>query len=179
MGDFTDRVNTARHDQGRDVIDSEGFRANVGIILANKDLQVLWAKRIGQSIWQFPQGGIHSGETPTEAMYRELYEEIGLQADDVQILACTVGWLKYRLPRRLIRKNSRPLCIGQKQKWFLLQLLTDDSRLSLGLSARPEFDQWMWVNYWFPLRQIVAFKREVYRQAMTDLYGRVSGNRPT
>ena len=104
------------------VIDSDGFRPNVGIILANDVGQVLWARRINQDAWQFPQGGINPHESPEEALYRELNEEVGLEQPDVQILACTRGWLRYRLPQRLVRSNSQPLCIGQKQKWFLLLL---------------------------------------------------------
>lgn len=108
------------------MIDSDGFRPNVGIILANDVGQVLWARRINQDAWQFPQGGINPRETPEEALFRELNEEVGLEEQDVKILACTRGWLRYRLPQRLVRTNSQPLCIGQKQKWFLLRLQSDE-----------------------------------------------------
>ena len=104
------------------MIDGDGFRPNVGIVICNRDGQVLWAKRYGQHSWQFPQGGVDDGESPEQAMYRELYEEIGLKQDDVTILATSRNWLKYRLPKRLVRWDSSPVCIGQKQKWFLLQL---------------------------------------------------------
>ena len=155
------------------MIDSDGFRPNVGIILANRQGQVLWAKRIGQDAWQFPQGGINGEETPEEAMYRELYEEVGLEPEDVKILGCTRGWLRYRLPRRLVRKDSRPLCIGQKQKWFLLELISGDERVRVDISNSPEFDGWRWVSYWFPIGQVVAFKRDVYRRAMKELAPRL------
>ena len=101
------------------MIDSEGFRPNVGIILANDNGQVLWAKRIGHNAWQFPQGGIHFGETPEQALYRELREEVGLLPEHVQIIAQTKGWLRYRLPHRYIRPDSDPVCIGQKQNGFI------------------------------------------------------------
>lgn len=104
------------------MIDGDGFRPNVGIVICNRDGQVLWAKRYGQHSWQFPQGGVDDGESPEQAMYRELYEEIGLKPEDVTILATSRNWLKYRLPKRLVRWDSSPVCIGQKQKWFLLQL---------------------------------------------------------
>ncbi|WP_281646935.1 RNA pyrophosphohydrolase [Parendozoicomonas sp. Alg238-R29] len=155
------------------MIDSDGFRPNVGIILTNACGQVLWAKRIGQDAWQFPQGGINGDETPEEAMYRELYEEVGLEPDDVRILACTRGWLRYRLPRRLVRRDSRPLCVGQKQKWFLLQLTSADERVQVNLSDSPEFDGWRWVSYWYPVGQVVTFKRDVYRRAMKELAPRL------
>jgi len=151
------------------VIDSDGFRPNVGIILANQKNEVLWARRIGQDSWQFPQGGIKPHETPEEALYRELHEEVGLGQGDVNILAQTDGWLRYRLPKRLIRHNSQPLCIGQKQKWFLLRMLGDDSSVTLNHAEEPEFDGWAWVSYWYPLGQVVSFKREVYRRALRDL----------
>jgi putative (di)nucleoside polyphosphate hydrolase len=151
------------------VIDSDGFRPNVGIILANERNEVLWAKRIGQDSWQFPQGGIKVSESPTDALYRELHEEIGLIERDVSVIAETDGWLRYRLPKHLIRHNSHPLCIGQKQKWFLLRMKSDDSHVSMEQSESPEFDGWQWVSYWYPLGQVVSFKREVYRRAMKDL----------
>lgn len=151
------------------MIDSEGFRANVGIMLANGRGEVLWARRIGQDAWQFPQGGINEGELPEDALFRELKEEIGLGANDVEILDYTRGWLRYRLPERSIRRDSKPLCIGQKQKWFLLRMLADDEKISFNNGCKPEFDHWQWVSYWYPLGQVIAFKREVYRRAMKEL----------
>jgi len=152
------------------VIDKDGFRPNVGIVLANDRGQVLWARRVGgRDAWQFPQGGINQGESPEEALYRELEEEVGLARDAVELLAATRGWLRYKLPRRFIRKGQKPLCIGQKQKWFLLRMLEEDDAVRLDHNVKPEFDHWQWVSYWYPLNQVVAFKREVYRRAMKEL----------
>lgn len=151
------------------MIDSDGFRPNVGIILANQFNEVLWARRIGQNSWQFPQGGIHVDETPEQALYRELHEEVGLRPEDVEVIAVTNGWLRYRLPKKMLRHNSQPLCVGQKQKWFLLRMLSDDSVVSVSHGNSPEFDGWRWVSYWYPLGQVVSFKREVYRRALKDL----------
>lgn len=151
------------------VIDKDGFRANVGIMLANDQGQLLWARRIGQDSWQFPQGGISEGESPEEALYRELEEEVGLTADAVAIQAVTRGWLRYRLPQRYIRKNQTPQCIGQKQKWFLLRMLADDTAVRMDAHATPEFDHWRWVSYWYPLSQVISFKKEVYRSALKEL----------
>lgn len=151
------------------MIDSEGFRANVGIMLANARGEVLWARRVGQDAWQFPQGGIQQGESPQQALFRELEEEIGLTAKDVEIIATTRGWLRYRLPQRLLRRDSKPLCIGQKQKWFLLKMLSDDSEVRFDNDHKPEFDHWRWVSYWYPLGQVIPFKREVYRRALKEL----------
>ncbi|HBN14691.1 RNA pyrophosphohydrolase [Pseudohongiella sp. SYSU M77423] len=152
------------------MIDAEGFRPNVGIIICNPRGQVLWAKRIGQDAWQFPQGGIRKGERLQQAMYRELKEEVGLEARDVEILSSTRDWLYYQLPRHYIRQNSNPVCIGQKQKWFLLSLRGEESRICLSnQDDAPEFDDWQWVSFWYPLSQVIDFKREVYRQALRQL----------
>lgn len=151
------------------MIDSDGFRPNVGIILSNPQGRLLWARRIGQEAWQFPQGGIQTDETPAEAMYRELGEEVGLQPEQVELMGSTRGWLRYRLPRQYVRRTSRPLCIGQKQVWFMLRLLCKDSAVSLDLTGKPEFDHWRWVDYWHPLGEVVAFKRNVYRRALKEL----------
>jgi putative (di)nucleoside polyphosphate hydrolase len=151
------------------VIDPDGFRPNVGIILSNPGGQLLWARRVGQDAWQFPQGGMRSDETPAEAMYRELGEEVGLLPEHVEVIGATRGWLRYRLPRQYVRRHSNPVCIGQKQVWFLLRILCNDQAVRLDHSERPEFDRWRWVDYWHPLKEVVAFKRKVYRQALKEL----------
>ena len=151
------------------LIDEHGYRLNVGIILCNHQNQLLWARRIGQDAWQFPQGGVRPEETAEQALYRELHEEVGLEHPHVEILGSTTEWLHYQLPERLIRYSSKPLCIGQKQRWFLLRLLTGDSDIRLDLAEKPEFDHWKWVDYWHPLHEVVDFKREVYQQALSEL----------
>jgi len=151
------------------VIDPDGFRPNVGIILSNTEGRLLWARRVGQDAWQFPQGGMRSDETPAEAMYRELAEEVGLRPEHVEIIGATRGCLRYRLPRQFIRRTSKPLCIGQKQVWFLLRMLCSDKAVCLNRSEKPEFDHWRWVDYWQPLDEVVAFKRGVYRKALNEL----------
>ncbi len=150
------------------MIDFDGYRPNVGIIICNQQGQVLWAKRCGQNSWQFPQGGINTGETAEQAMYRELYEEVGLSRQDVKILAISKGWLRYKLPKRLVRNDSNPVCIGQKQRWFLLHLCSDESHINMQATKSPEFDGWRWVSYWYPVRQVISFKREVYRKVMKE-----------
>lgn len=155
------------------MIDAEGFRANVGIVICNRMGQVLWAKRYGQHSWQFPQGGIDQGETAEQAMYRELYEEVGLKPEHVEILDVTKNWVRYKLPKRLIRQGTNPVCIGQKQKWFLLQLNCEESDVDLLQSGHPEFDDWRWVSYWYPVRNVVSFKRDVYRRVMKEFVGTV------
>ena len=153
----------------KDVIDSEGFRANVGIIVSDQAGALLLGGRVGQAGWQFPQGGILQSESAEQAMYRELHEEIGLGPADVEVLGATRDWLSYRLPARYVRRNSTPLCIGQKQRWFLLRLLADDSKLRLDASDLPEFDRWLWVDFWRPVKEVIYFKRRVYVQALDEL----------
>ncbi|MEM7034976.1 MAG: RNA pyrophosphohydrolase [Chloroflexota bacterium] len=151
------------------MIDSEGFRLNVGIILSNQKGQLFWAKRIGQNAWQFPQGGMKHNESPEDALFRELNEEVGLTQNDVDIVGQTQKWLRYRLPQHLIRYHRRPLCIGQKQRWFMLRLTSDESHVKLDLTRHPEFDGWRWVDYWYPLEEVVFFKRKVYARALQEL----------
>ncbi len=150
------------------MIDSEGFRANVGIVLSNEAGQVFWAKRLGQDAWQFPQGGIKADESAEDAMYRELREEVGLLPKHVEIVGCTSDWLKYWLPEKFIRQNSLPLCIGQKQIWYLLKLVADETNIDLAYSKKPEFDHWEWIEYWSPASKVIDFKRNVYEQALNE-----------
>ncbi|OGT35531.1 MAG: RNA pyrophosphohydrolase [Gammaproteobacteria bacterium RIFCSPHIGHO2_12_FULL_37_14] len=150
------------------MIDKAGYRCGVGIILVNDNRQVFFAKRVGMEAWQFPQGGMKENETPEQTMYRELKEEVGLQAEDVEVLACSRRWLRYRLPSRLVRHYAKPLCIGQKQRWYLLKLSNKSATISLCANNDPEFDSWAWVSYWYPLRQVVAFKRRVYVLALKE-----------
>lgn len=151
------------------MIDEEGYRPNVGIVLSNDEGRVLLAQRIGGRGWQFPQGGIRRHEEPEAAMYRELREEIGLKPEHIVIIGRTSEWLRYLLPERFVRRNSSPVCIGQKQIWFLLRLVGDESHVCFDCSDRPEFEGWQWVDYWEPANQVVDFKRAVYRQALGEL----------
>ena len=151
------------------MIDPDGYRPNVGIVLMRPDGQLFWARRVNRDGWQFPQGGMNSDETPLEAMYRELREEVGLLPEHVDVLGATPGWLRYRLPKRCVRRNGRQICIGQKQVWFLLGLTGREEDLRLDLTDKPEFDDWRWVDFWYPADNVVAFKREVYVRALHHL----------
>ena len=151
------------------MLDRDGFRPNVGIILLNQKSQVFWGKRIRTHSWQFPQGGIDRGENPEQAMFRELHEEVGLHPQHVQVLARTRDWLRYEVPDRFIRRDARGHYKGQKQIWFLLQLVGHDWDLNLRATDHPEFDAWRWNEYWVPLDVVVEFKRGVYEMALTEL----------
>ena len=151
------------------MLDREGFRPNVGIVLLNQKNQVFWGKRIRTHSWQFPQGGIDRGESPEQAMYRELHEEVGLFPEHVRIVARTRDWLRYEVPDRFIRREARGHYRGQKQIWYLLQLVGNDWDLNLRATDHPEFDAWRWNDYWVPLDVVVEFKRGVYEMALTEL----------
>lgn len=151
------------------MLDREGFRPNVGIILLNHRNQVFWGKRIRTHSWQFPQGGIKHGESPEQAMFRELHEEVGLLPDHVRIVARTRDWLRYEVPQHFIRKDARGHYKGQKQIWFLLQLTGRDCDMNLRASTHPEFDAWRWHEYWVPLETVIEFKRDVYQLALSEL----------
>lgn len=151
------------------MIDRDGYRPNVGIILCNTRNEVFWGKRIREHSWQFPQGGINPGESPEEAMYRELKEEVGLNPDHVKILGRTKSWMRYDVPHHWVRREWRGSYKGQKQIWFLLRLVGRDCDVCLRASERPEFDAWRWNEYWVPLESVIEFKREVYQLALNEL----------
>ncbi|MDP3558967.1 MAG: RNA pyrophosphohydrolase [Legionellaceae bacterium] len=153
------------------VVDRGGYRLNVGIVLINDLGEVFWGKRAGNDSWQFPQGGLATGETALEAMYRELHEEVGLLPADVQVLGVTRRWLKYRLPKQYVRHSVSPLVIGQKQKWFLLRLLSPEHHVCLERSNTPEFDNWRWIEYNAPIETVIFFKKQVYTRALHELEG--------
>ena len=148
------------------MLDREGFRPNVGIILLNARNQVFWGKRLRTHSWQFPQGGIKYGESPEQAMFRELHEEVGLRPDHVRILARTRDWLRYEVPDHFIRKDARGHYRGQKQIWFLLRLMGRDSDLDLRATDHPEFDAWRWGPLSDAPDLIVPFKRASYEQVV-------------
>ena len=151
------------------MIDEEGYRPNVAIVILNGENKVLWAKRVAEDAWQFPQGGVNEGESPKDAMYRELMEEVGLTPDHVEIIGQTKNWLRYDVPRKWLRRDGYNRYKGQKQIWFLLKFIGKDSDIFLTNSEKPEFDSWRWNNFWSPLEQVIDFKSEVYKKALNEL----------
>ena len=151
------------------MIDRDGYRPNVGIIICNWKNEVFWGKRVKEHSWQFPQGGIKAGETPERAMYRELHEEVGLGSEHVKILGRTREWLRYEVPEQWVRREWRGNYKGQKQIWYLLRLVGRDCDVHLRASEKPEFDAWRWHDYWVPLESVIEFKRDVYQLALNEL----------
>ncbi len=154
---------------GTDVIDRDGFRANIGIVLMGAAGQLFLGRRTGGKGWQFPQGGMHEGESPEESLFRELREEIGLTAADVTLMGSTDSWLRYRLPSRYVRRGQQPLCVGQKQRWYLLRLAAEETGIRFDTTGEPEFDRFRWVDYWQPVKEVIYFKRPVYVKALHEL----------
>jgi len=159
------------------MLDRDGYRPNVGILLVNVNDDVFWGKRVNQHAWQFPQGGIKSGETPEQAMFRELEEEVGLRPEHVKILGRTREWLRYEVPDKWVRRDWRGTYRGQKQIWYLLRMLGRDCDVKLRGSGKPEFDAWRWSGYWVPFEAVIEFKRDVYRRALTELHRYLGADR--
>ena len=157
------------------MLDRDGYRPNVGIILVNHHNEVFWGKRVREHSWQFPQGGIKPGESPEGAMYRELEEEVGLLPQHVKILGRTRDWLRYDVPSSWVRREWRGSYRGQKQIWFLLRLVGRDSDVCLRATNHPEFDGWRWSDYWEPIDHVIEFKRNVYERALTELMRFIKG----
>ena len=151
------------------MVDRDGFRPNVGIILLDNEGQVFWAKRTKGNGWQFPQGGINKNETAEEAMFRELYEEVGLKPHHVDVLGSTPGWLKYQLPKKYHKRDSDPTFVGQKQVYFLLKLLEDESKVDFNKTSDPEFEDYRWVHFWYPAENVIHFKKNVYKRVLKHL----------
>jgi putative (di)nucleoside polyphosphate hydrolase len=158
------------------MLDRDGYRPNVGIILVNGRNEVFWGKRVREHSWQFPQGGIKRGESPEQAMFRELHEEVGLKPEHVRIIARTRDWLRYEVPDHWVRREWRGHYRGQKQIWFLLRLVGRDTDVHLRATDHPEFDAWRWHDYWIPLDAVIEFKRDVYRQALDELSKHLFGH---
>ncbi|KAA0444215.1 MAG: RNA pyrophosphohydrolase [Candidatus Thioglobus sp.] len=147
------------------MIDREGYRANVGMVITNDKRQVLLAKRHQQSGWQLPQGGIDKGENEIDALFRELKEEVGLASEHIDLIAKTPKWLRYELPKN--KKNNS--CIGQKQIWFLLKLTSPEHNIKLDTHSKIEFEDWKWVDYWHPIEAIIDFKKPIYEDMLKAL----------
>ena len=153
------------------MIQNDIYRPNVAIVIINKKGDALWCRRKNHDGWQFPQGGIDSGESPEEAILRETKEEIGLNPTDINILYENKEWINYEVPKAR-RSNyffQKKKFIGQSQKWFLAELKCDDRLIDLNSTLPIEFDKWIWTKYWYPLGATVDFKSEAYRSALNSM----------
>ncbi len=145
-----------------------GYRINVGMVIANQQNRLFWGcRQLSRQAWQFPQGGVLEGESLRQALYREMLEEVGLLKHDVHCLAKTRQWYQYDIPQAYQRADREP-CTGQRQKWFLLRLITHDSAIDLRASTKPEFETWRWLDYWDAIEQVAAFKRDIYEAVLQE-----------
>lgn len=148
------------------MIDTDGYRPNVAIILINNDNKILWARRKKENSWQIPQGGIKSSESVQSAMYRELYEELGLLPKHVEIINSTSQWLFYDVPSTYKRNSHYK---GQKQIYYTLKFIGEDYNINLKASPIQEFDAWRWEDCHHAVNNVIYFKQEVYSNAFTML----------
>ena len=148
---------------------TKGYRPNVGMMIINSDKKVLMCTRIhseGQPYrLQMPQGGIDKGERPSDAVYREMHEEIGLTHDDVRFIACTRQWFKYDLPESVRRKKA---IRGQRQKWFLFLLVAPETKINLKADKFQEFVDYQWVDLDKVQTSVITFKQPVYEQVVSE-----------
>lgn len=149
---------------------SEFFRASAGAVVADAHGRVLVARRadVGGHAWQFPQGGIHHGESPLDAIYREIEEELGIAQTDVELLREHDDWLTYELPTE---HRSQKTGRGQTQRWFLFLLRGDPS--SMRVDER-EFDAWRWMPFEDVVSRCVPFRRTVYEALLRRFKGELS-----
>jgi putative (di)nucleoside polyphosphate hydrolase len=145
------------------------YRPAVGIMLVNPAGLAFIGRRIdmpaGLAAWQMPQGGIDPGESPREAAFRELKEEVG--TDKAEILAETQGWLHYDLPTDIASRMWSGRWRGQRQKWFLMRFTGTDADINPA-TEHPEFDAWEWVEPHRLPELIVPFKRQLYRELLAE-----------
>jgi putative (di)nucleoside polyphosphate hydrolase len=114
-----------------------------------------------------PQGGVDKGEAPGDAALRELWEETGVTADLVEIIAETEGWLPYDLPHDIVPKIWKGRYRGQEQKWYLLRFSGRDDQINIE-TDHPEFTRWKWQDQDRLVEEIVPFKRDVYTRVVAE-----------
>ena len=146
------------------------YRKCVGVMLVNSAGHVFVGQRIDSDIpaWQMPHGGIDDGEDPDAAALRELWEETGVPADRVTLVAQTEDWLPYDLPHDIVPRIWKGRYRGQEQKWFLMRFHGSDDEIDITQEPR-EFSEWRWLPPSELVAQIVPFKREVYARVLQAL----------
>lgn len=143
------------------------YRPCVGVMLLNRVGKVWVGRRTDvEDAWQMPQGGIDAGESPAEAAIRELTEEIG--TGNARIIGESREWLAYDLPREIVPKTWGGKYRGQRQKWFALEFLGDDSEIAPEHVRHPEFDAWQWVDAQRLPLLAVTFKRDIYESVVAE-----------
>ena len=146
----------------------KSYRKNVGLIVLNQKNKLLLCRRKNQKTWQFPQGGIDSGESPQAAAFRELFEEVGIHKREVKVVKKSDHWFDYDLPEKYQKRSDTMRKFkGQTQKWFMFKANTE-LNVSLCNNVQQEFVDYKWVSFWYPLSHIVLFKKDVYQNVLNE-----------
>lgn len=145
------------------------YRSGVGIMVINKKKEIFVGKRIDNhsDAWQMPQGGLDVAESEDNAMFRELKEETGIDESDVRIIQKSSGHYYYNLPYKLQKKFWGGKYLGQKQRWYLVEFIGDESEISVE-TQDPEFSDWKWIPNADIIGAIVAFKRDLYQDVIDE-----------
>jgi putative (di)nucleoside polyphosphate hydrolase len=145
------------------------YRIGVGAMVINSQKKIFVGKRIdnNSNSWQMPQGGIDSGEDEDVAVFRELYEETGIDKNSVKIIKKSSQYFYYNLPYNLQKKFWGGKYLGQKQRWYILKFEADDSVININLES-PEFCEWQWVEKHEIIDLIVNFKKQLYRDVLNE-----------
>ena len=149
------------------------YRPGAGVMLVNREGKVFVAQRLDSTLeaWQMPQGGLDEGETPEEGALRELEEETGIPRDKVEVIAAAPEPLLYDLPTDLVGKLWKGKWRGQRQHWFLLRFLGEDSDVNID-TDHPEFRAWKWADPEDLPATIVPFKRRLYEDVLAAFRGK-------
>ena len=145
------------------------LRNGVGIVVLNKQNKVFVAKRIDnpKGFWQMPQGGVDNGESFLTAAYRELEEETSIR--NVELIQEIDGITTYELPKHLLGIIWKGKYRGQKQKWFLMRYLGEDSEINIK-THKPEFLEWKWIDLGMITEVVVDFKLHVYKELKAKIH---------
>ncbi len=147
------------------------YRSGVGIMIINSDKKIFVGKRIDNhsDAWQMPQGGLDAGEDEDSAMLRELKEETGISKESVRLLRKSEIHYYYNLPYKLQKKFWGGKYLGQKQRWYLIEFVGDESAINIK-TEDPEFSEWKWVGKHDIVESIVSFKREMYEDVLKEFH---------
>ena len=151
------------------MLDREGFGPTSASSCSTRRTRCSGASGYAPTPGSSRKGASITARRPSRRCSASSTRKWGCTPDHVRIVARTRDWLRYEVPTHFIRRDARGHYKGQKQIWFLLQLIGRDSDMNLRATDHPEFDAWRWNEYWVPLDVVIEFKRDVYQMALTEL----------